>query len=145
MNPATLPDLNLLPSVLETHEVDSVLKQAIVAAESNPDLPPQKVIDCVVDAIFARGYRPGEEFDAIVSGRILDWIKNHWDTETPEFIDAASTVLANLNHASIDPFLELMNTTERREFARKSIAEAQSARIEPANKPWDATGDNVPC
>ena len=128
MSSATLPDLDQLPSVLETFEVNAVLEQAIDASERNPDLPEQEVIDCIVDAIFARGYRPDEEFGMNVSGKILDWLKIHWGRSTSEFIDAASTVLANLNHPDIDPFLAAKLETENREFARLAIRECQAER-----------------
>jgi hypothetical protein len=134
MNPATLPDLDQLPSVLETSEVNAVLAQAVEAIERNPNLPQQEVVDCVVDAMFARGYRPDEEFDVAVSGKILDWIKHHWGSSTPAFIDAARTALTNLNHPDIDPFLAEQLAVESREFARVAIRECQAERTKPANR-----------
>ena len=135
MKPVTLPDLDQLPSVLETSEVNGVLVQAIEAAERNPDLSQQEVIDCIVDAIFARAYRPDEEFEVAVSGRILDWIKSRWGNSNSAFVDAASTALTNLNHSGIDLFLAGMLEGENREFARLAILECQAERAKSANKP----------
>ena len=137
MNPVTLPDLDQLPSVLETSEVNAVLVQAIEAGDRNPDLSRQEVVDCIVDAIFARGYRPDEQFDLAVSGRILDWIKVHWRSSNSAFVDAASTVFTNLNHPDIDPFLARELETEDREFAQLAIRECQAERTKPANKALD--------
>ena len=137
MSTATLPDLDELPSVLETSEVNAVLTQALEAAEESPDLPNQQVIDCIVDAIYARGYRPDENYDSAVSGRILDWIGVHWDAASREFIDAASAVLTNLNHSGIDPFLIGKLKRDGREFAQLAIRECQTERTKPANKTLD--------
>ena len=110
-----LPDLNRLPSVLEIPEVSSVLRQIADALDRNPEIPSNAAIDCMVGAIFAQGYRPGEHIDPVVCARILQWIRQQWPAGDAAFADAATTVLANLTCAGVDDYVEEILQKESRQ------------------------------
>ena len=128
MSTARLPDLNELPSVLETHQVNTVLEKTVTAARENPGIQPQDAIDLIVDALLARGYRPGDPLDTHVSKKVLDWIKIHWNSASLEFLDAATTALTNLNNDEIDPFLDCLIQSETRGVVLQMIRECQAER-----------------
>jgi hypothetical protein len=117
MNSAShLPDLNKLPSILETAEVDDVLRQIMDALDRHADIPPQAAVECMVDAIFARAYRPNEQLDTAVCERILQWIRQQWSGGDVEFAEYATTVLTNLTCTGVDDHVaDLLNKEARRE------------------------------
>lgn len=133
-----LPDLNRLPSVLEVAEVSSVLRQTADALDRNPEIPPQAAIDCMVDAMFAQAYRPDEQIDPTVCGRILQWIRQQWPRGDAQFAQAAVTVLANLTCAGVDDYVkELLHNETRLAVVAdlKQCAEERRPTAEPGASP----------
>jgi hypothetical protein len=63
----TYPDLNKLPSVLETAEVESVLQQILLALAEDPSADLLSIAELMVDAFHARGYRPDQHMMSISS------------------------------------------------------------------------------
>lgn len=115
MNSAShLPDLDQLPSVLETAEVDNVLRQIMDALDRYPDIPPLAAVECMADAIFARADRPNEQLDPVECERILRWIRQQWPTGDVEFAEYATTVLTNLTCTGVDDYLSALLHKEAR-------------------------------
>lgn len=109
-----LPDLDVLPSVLEISEVSDLFRQIMAAVEKHPDIPPIAVVECLIDAISAQGYRE-ERIDPAVCEPILEWIRQQWPSGDEEFADTAIAVLANLTCDGVDEYLMELKNTETRE------------------------------
>jgi hypothetical protein len=69
----------------------------------------------MVDAIFARGYRPDEHFDAKLGRDVSNWIADNWIGCDVKFADAATTVLASLPGKKVDQHVQDLVELEQRE------------------------------
>ena len=130
-NANSLPDLDQLPSVLETSQVNQILRRALDAAHTNDSVTQLDAIGCMVDAIFARGYRPDEHFDVELGHEISNWIIANWIGCDVEFADAATTVLTNLPGKTVDQHVHSLVESEQRaqviQMLNQCIAERENA------------------
>ena len=85
----TYPDLNRLPSVLETAEVESVLQQILSTLPKDPSPDVVSIAELMVDAFHARGYRTDEEYDVNLCSRILRWVRRNWSSYGNAFANVA--------------------------------------------------------
>ena len=126
-----LPDIAELPSVLETSQVNEILAKALLAAQTNSSVFPIEAVDCMVDAIFARGHRHDEQFDSELAREICSWIMNNWVGCDLEFADAATTVLTNLPGKTVGQQIQNLVESEQRELVvqmlKQCVVERENA------------------
>lgn len=119
----TYPDLNRLPSVLETAEVESVLQQILSASAKDPSPDVVSIAELMVDAFHARGYRPDEKYDVNLCSRILTWVRRNWSSYDDAFANVAITLLANLDSPGRDEFLLHLFDSEKRPEIRQGLSD----------------------
>jgi hypothetical protein len=119
----TYPDLNKLPSVLETAEVESVLQQILSALARDPSPNVVSIAELMVDAFHARGYRPDEAYDVNLCSQILTWVRQNWSNCDDAFANAVITLLANLDSPGRDEFLLYLFDSEKRPGIKQGLSD----------------------
>jgi hypothetical protein len=118
----SLPDLDACPSVLETAEVNNLLRKVLVVIDSDPDISRNDAATCMVDAMLARGHRPTERFDVELANRITAWIVKEWPVADLAFADAALTLLVSLTCDKTVSSVKQLLRSETRQPVRNELA-----------------------
>ncbi|MEL7061195.1 MAG: hypothetical protein AAGN46_14330 [Acidobacteriota bacterium] len=124
--PIELPDLDRLPSVLETSEVDQVLREILAALDLNAEISPSAAVERMADALSARGDRPDDRLDVEVSERLLRWIRAHWPTGDVDFAEQAMTVLCCLSCDGVGETLNQFLARDTRPEIRADLRQCLS-------------------
>ena len=115
------PDLNELPSVLETEEVEDVLRKILATFKKDTDPELNEIVSLMVDSFFARGYWPDDYYDVDLCTEILEWVKNNWEKGDEKFAKYATTVLANIMCPGRNEYLLHQYASENRESVKREL------------------------
>src|SRR5688572_25710554 len=120
-NTPPLPDLNQYPSVLETWQVNELLRKILDAVAKHPEITRNDAAGRMLDSIFARGYRPGESFDPELMDHIATWIVAEWPVADVDFAETAVSLLANLPCTNTLVTIEWILGIEQRQTIRDEL------------------------
>ena len=104
MNIKSLQDLNLLPIAEKDTEIGERIKSILCLAVENT-CTITEIADAIVDVIFNAAYMVFIPKD--IESDILKWISRTYDQNNLEYIDALSTIFANMST------IESTNTLKR--------------------------------
>ncbi len=110
----SLKELNLLPLASDSAELGERLEALFVFAETHKNLLKSNIAESIVDVTFDACYMVfmPKEFEA----KILKWILTTFDQNDEKYIDAVSTIYANMssNEALISLKKNISETTNKK-------------------------------
>ncbi len=117
------PNFDKLPSVMSHTEVSTHWSDIMDVAECGSSHSVNEIADVLCHGVSALAYAPDHQFDEQVAQRVFVWIHRFWSDGDEEFVDAATSLLANIRIEGVDEFLQKTAQGDPRPFARAAASE----------------------